>query len=334
MSPPMEPSRRRAQARRIFKAAAVALALAALAAPVQAQSDYPSKPVRMIVGFPPGGGIDLSARLYSATLQQAFNTPFVVENKPGGTGLLAGEYVAKAAPDGYTLLVAASGQMTINPVLIPKHPYDTVRDFAAITMLAQFPMVIAVNPSFPAKTLAELIALAKAQPGRLNYSHGGAAHQVAGEMFNQALGLDIRSIPYKGGAPAVMAAIAGDVPIVIVDSAAANSQIRAGRLRVLAVTSAERTPLVPGAPTVAESGLPGYDIGVWAGLFAPAGTPAAIVSRLYQETVRAMNSPEVREKLKGIGMDPGGMPPEQLSAMIKSDIEKYGPIVKKAGMHL
>jgi tripartite-type tricarboxylate transporter receptor subunit TctC len=324
----------RTHARRIVEAAAIGFALAALAAPVHAQGDYPSKPVRMIVGFPPGGGIDLNARLYSAKLQQALNTPFVVENKPGGTGLLAGEYVAKAAPDGYTLLVAASGQMTINPVLIPKHPYDTVRDFAPITMLAQFPMVIAVNPSFPAKSLAELIALAKAQPGRLNYSHGGAAHQVAGEMFNQALGLDIRSIPYKGGAPAVMAAVAGDVPIVIVDSAAANAQIRAGRLRVLAVTSAKRTPLVPDAPTVAESGVPGYDIGVWAGLFAPAGTPAAIVSRLYKETLRAMNSPDVREKLKGIGMDPGGMAPDQLSAMIKSDIEKYGPIVKKAGMHL
>jgi tripartite-type tricarboxylate transporter receptor subunit TctC len=324
----------RTHARRIVEAAAIGFALAALAAPVHAQSDYPSKPVRMIVGFPPGGGIDLNARLYSAKLQQALNTPFVVENKPGGTGLLAGEYVAKAAPDGYTLLVAASGQMTINPVLIPKHPYDTVRDFAPITMLAQFPMVIAVNPSFPAKSLAELIALAKAQPGRLNYSHGGAAHQVAGEMFNQALGLDIRSIPYKGGAPAVMAAVAGDVPIVIVDSAAANAQIRAGRLRVLAVTSAKRTPLVPDAPTVAESGVPGYDIGVWAGLFAPAGTPAAIVSRLYKETLSAMNSPDVREKLKGIGMDPGGMAPDQLSAMIKSDIEKYGPIVKKAGMHL
>jgi len=332
MSLPMESPRPRA--RRIVEAAAIGFALAALAAPVHAQSDYPSKPVRMIVGFPPGGGIDLNARLYSAKLQQALNTPFVVENKPGGTGLLAGEYVAKAAPDGYTLLVAASGQMTINPVLIPKHPYDTVRDFAAITMLAQFPMVIAVNPSFPAKSLAELIALAKAQPGRLNYSHGGAAHQVAGEMFNQALGLDIRSIPYKGGAPAVMAAVAGDVPIVIVDSAAANAQIRAGRLRVLAVTSAKRTPLVPDAPTVAESGVPGYDIGVWAGLFAPAGTPAAIVSRLYKETLSAMNSPDVREKLKGIGMDPGGMAPDQLSAMIKSDIEKYGPIVKKAGMHL
>jgi tripartite-type tricarboxylate transporter receptor subunit TctC len=192
--------------------------------------------------------------------------------------------------------------------------------------------VIAVNPSFSAKSLAELIALAKAKPGELNYSHGGATHQVAAEMFNQAVGIEMRNIPYKGGAPAVAAAVAGDVPIVVVDSAAANAQIRAGRLRVLAVTSAQRTPLVQDAPTVAESGVPGYDIATWAGLFAPAGTPVAIVSRLYQETSRAMNSPDTREKLKNIGMDPGGMAPEQLAAMIKADISKYGAIVKAAGI--
>jgi tripartite-type tricarboxylate transporter receptor subunit TctC len=222
--------------------------------------------------------------------------------------------------------------MTINPVLIAKHPYDPVRDFAPITTLAQFPMVIAVNPSFPAKSLAELIALARSRPGELNYSHGGATHQVAAEMFNQAVGIQMRNIPYKGGAPAVNAAVAGDVPIVIVDSAAANAQIRAGRLRVLAVTSAQRTPLVPDTPTVAESGVPGYDISVWAGLFAPAGTPSAIVTRLYREATRAMTSPDTLEKLKNIGMDPGGMAPEQLAATIKADIAKYGAIVKAAGI--
>ncbi|HTQ73858.1 MAG TPA: tripartite tricarboxylate transporter substrate-binding protein, partial [Burkholderiales bacterium] len=251
---------------------------------------------------------------------------------PGATGIVAGEVVAKAAPDGYTLLVGASGQMTINPVIIAKHPYDTVRDFAAITTLAQFPMVIAVNPSFPAKSLAELIALAKAKPGELAYSHGGATHEVAAEMFNQAVGIRMRNIPYKGGAPAVGAAVAGDVPIVVVDSAAASAQIRAGRLRVLAVTSAERTPLVPGAPTVAESGVPGYDIAVWAGLFAPAGTPDAVVSRLYREALRAMGSPGTKEKLANIGMDPGGLSPEALAAMIKADIAKYAAIVKAANI--
>jgi len=311
---------------------AAALALVALASPAHSQGSYPSKPIRIVVGFPPGGGMDLSARVYSAKLQEALNTPIVVENRPGGTGLLAGEHVAKSAPDGYTLLVGASGQMTINPVLIAKHPYDPVRDFAPITTLAQFPMVIAVNPSFPAKSLAELIALARSRPGELNYSHGGATHQVAAEMFNQAVGIQMRNIPYKGGAPAVNAAVAGDVPIVVVDSAAANAQIRAGRLRVLAVTSAQRTPLVPDTPTVAESGVPGYDISVWAGLFAPAGTPSAIVTRLYREATRAMTSPDTLEKLKNIGMDPGGMAPEQLAATIKADIAKYGAIVKAAGI--
>ncbi len=317
--------------RRVLAGAAIAVAALALAASVHAQS-YPGKPIRMVVGFPPGGGMDLSARVYSARLQDALSTPVVVENRPGGTGLLAGEHVARSAPDGYTLLVGASGQMTINPVLMAQHPYDTVRDFAAITTLAQFPMVIAVNPSFPAKSLAELIALARSQPGRLNYSHGGATHQVAAEMFNQAVGIEMRNIPYKGGAPAVSAAVAGDVPIVIVDSAAANAQIRSGRLRVLAVTSAQRTPLVPDTPTVAESGVPGYDISVWAGLFAPAGTPQAVVARLYRETSRAMSAPDTREKLKNIGMDPGGLAPEELSAMIKSDIAKFAAIVKAAGI--
>ncbi|HKW36351.1 MAG TPA: tripartite tricarboxylate transporter substrate-binding protein [Burkholderiales bacterium] len=309
----------------------LAALVAAIAAAAQAQT-YPGRPIHLVVGFPPGGGMDLTARVYAASLQEPLGAPIVVENRPGATGIVAGEIVARAAPDGYTLLVGASGQMTINPVIIPKHPYDTVRDFAAITTLAKFPMVIAVNPSFAAKSIAELIALAKEKPGELAYSHGGATHQVAAEMFNQAVGIRIRNIPYKGGAPAVAAAVAGDVPIVVVDSAAATAQIRAGRLRVLAVTSAERTPLVPGAPTVAESGVPGYDIAVWGGLFAPAGTPQAIVSRLYREASRAMASQDTRDKLKNIGMDPGGLSPEQLAAMIRTDIARYAAIVKAANI--
>ncbi len=313
-------------------AGVAALAFAALVSPAHAQESYPARPIRLVVGFPPGGGMDLSARVYAAKFQESLGTPVLVENRPGATGIVAGEVVAKSAPDGYTLLVGASGQMTINPVIMPKHPYDTVRDFAAITTLAQFPMVIAVNPSFPAKSIAELVALAKAKPGELAYSHGGATHQVAAEMFNQAVGITMRNIPYKGGAPAVNAAVAGDVPIVVVDSAAASAQIRAGRLRVLAVTSAARTPLVPDAPTVAESGVPGYDIAVWAGLFAPAGTPQAVISRLYREALRVMDSQDTKDKLKNIGMDPGGLAPEQLSAMIQADIAKYAVIVKAANI--
>jgi tripartite-type tricarboxylate transporter receptor subunit TctC len=315
----------------ILEGIAAALALFALASSAQAQGSYPAKPIRLVVGFPPGGGMDLSARVYAAKLQEPLGAPIVVENRPGGTGILAGEAVAKAEPDGYTLLVGASGQMTINPVILPRQPYDPVRDFAPITTLAQFPMVIAVNPSFPAKSIAELVVIARAKPGELAYSHGGATHQVAAEMFNQAVGITMRNIPYKGGAPAVNAAIAGDVPIVV-DSAAASAQIRAGRLRVLAVTSAARTPLVPDAPTVAESGVPGYDISVWAGLFAPAGTPGAVIARLYREALRAMESQDTKDRLKNIGMDPGGLAPEQLAAMIKADIAKYAAIVKAAGI--
>jgi len=317
--------------RRIL-AGVAALAFAALVSPAHAQESYPARPIRLVVGFPPGGGMDLSARVYAAKFQESLGTPVLVENRPGATGIVAGEVVAKSAPDGYTLLVGASGQMTINPVIMPKHPYDTVRDFAAITTLAQFPMVIAVNPSFPAKSIAELVALAKAKPGELAYSHGGATHQVAAEMFNQAVGITMRNIPYKGGAPAVNAAVAGDVPIVVVDSAAASAQIRAGRLRVLAVTSAARTPLVPDAPTVAESGVPGYDITVWAGLFAPAGTPQAVISRLYREAALVMGSQDTKDKLKNIGMDPGGLAPEQRTAMIQADIDKYAVIVKAANI--
>src|SRR5262245_23720608 len=313
-------------------AAAFALCFAAASFAQTSVHVYPNKPIRLVVGFPPGGGMDLSARVYAAALQEPLGTPIVVENRPGATGIVAGEAVAKSAPDGYTLLVGASGQMVINPIILPKHPYDTVRDFAAITTLAQFPMVIAVNPSFSAKSLAELIALARSKPGELAYSHGGATHQVAAEMFNQAVGIRMRNIPYKGGAPAVSAAVAGDVPIVVVDSAAASAQIRAGRLRVLAVTSADRTPLVPDAPTVAESGVPGYDIAVWAGLFAPAATPQAVVSRLYQEASRAMASGDTRDRLKAIGMDPGALSPEQLAAMIKSDLARYASIVKAANI--
>lgn len=321
--------------------ARIALALAIFAtgepvhaqgAPAHAQGSYPNKPVRLVVGFPPGGGMDLTARVFAAKLQEGLAVAVVVENKPGGSGFLAGDAVAKAAPDGYTLLVGASGQMTINPALYANLPYDPVKDFAPITVLATFPMVIAVNASVPVQTLSEFIALAKSRPGEIAYSHGGAAHQVAGEMLAQAAGVQLRNIPYKGGAPAVNAAVAGDVPAVIVDIGPVLPQLRAGRLRVLAVTSAERTPLAPDFPTVAEAGLPGYAISIWAGLFAPAGTPAPVVAKLFEETSRAMTAADTRERLKGIGMDSGGMPAAQLAALMRVEIERYRVIVKAANI--
>ncbi len=312
--------------------AAAMLALGALTGLVRAQEGYPNKPIRLVVGFPPGGGIDLAARVFGAKLQEAMNVSIVVENRPGATGLIAAELAAKAAPDGQTLLVGAAGQMTINPALFAKLPYDPVKDFAPISTLTVFPMLIAVNPSVPAKSLQELIALVKSRPGKFNYSHGGAAHQIAGEMLNQAAGMDMRNVPYKGGAPAVNAAIAGDVPVTVVDSPAALTQIRAGRLRALAVTTAQRSPLIPDLATVAESGFPDYQISIWSGLFAPAGTPSGIIARLHKEVVNAANAPDLREKLKNMGVDPGGMAPDRLAALMKSEIAKYRAIVKSANI--
>ena len=311
---------------------AVALPVCLTAVLAFAQDTYPSKPVRLVVGFPPGGGIDLAARVFGSRLQEALNAPFVVDNRPGASGLLAAEFVAKSAPDGYTLLVGAAGQMTINPALFAKLPYDPIRDFAPVATLTQFPMVIAVHPSLPVKSLKELIGFARAHRGAVNYSHGGAAHQIAAEMLNQAAGTDMRSIPYKGGAPAVGATVAGEIPVTVVDTGAALAQIRAGRLRALAVTSAQRTPLMPGLPTVAESGFPGYAITIWSGLFAPAGTPGPVITRLGREVASAIDSPEMRDKLKGMGVDPGGIAGEQLTAMMRNDIARYAAIVKAANI--
>ena len=312
--------------------AAAMLALGALPGIVRAQEGYPNKPIRLVVGFPPGGGIDLAARVFGAKLQESMSVSVLVENRPGATGLIAAELAAKVAPDGYTLLVGAAGQMTINPVLFAKLPYDPLKDFVPIATLTVFPMLIAVNPSVPVKSLRELIALVKSQPGKFNYSHGGAAHQIAGEMLNQAAGMDMRNVPYKGGAPAVNAAIAGDVPVTVVDSPAAMTQIRACRLRALAVTTAQRSPLIPDLPTIAESGFPDYQISIWSGLFAPAGTPSGIVARLFKEVVGAAKSPDVLDKLRSMGVDPGGMAPEQLGALMSSEIAKFRAIVKSANI--
>ena len=316
----------------MLAASGVALVLFSCAALVHAQDAYPNKPVRLVVGFPPGGGIDIAARLIGARLQEALSVSVVVENKPGVTGQIAGEYVARSTPDGYTLLVGAAGQMTISPVLFAKLPYDPIKDFVPITTLSAFPVLIAVNPSLPVKSLRELIAFAKSRPGQLNYSHGGNAHQIAAEMFNQAAGTDLHAVPYKGGAPAVSAAVGGEVPVTVVDSASALAQIRAGRLRALAVTSAQRTALMPELPTVAESGFPGYEISIWSGLFAPAGTPPTIVGRLYKEVLNALNATAFREKLQDVGMDPGGLAPDRLAAMIRADIARYAVIVKAANI--
>jgi tripartite-type tricarboxylate transporter receptor subunit TctC len=246
--------------------AALALALAAGA---QAQT-FPAKPVRLIVGFPPGGGNDIIARLVGAKLQDAWGQPVLTENKPGANAIIATELVAKSAPDGYTLLVGASGAMTFNPGLYARLPYDSLRDFAPITMVASFPLIVAVNPTLPAQSVKDLIAHAKAQPGKLNYAAGSTPFQLATELFKLQAGLQISHISYKGSAAMVTATIANEVQLIFVDAAPAMAHVRSGRLRAVAVTSRTRAAALPEVPTMIEAGLPDYEVVPWTSLFVKA----------------------------------------------------------------
>ena len=292
---------------------------------------YPSKPIHIVVGFPPGGGNDIIARLVGAKMQESWGQPVVIDNKPGANSIIATEFVSKSAPDGYTLLVNATGGMSVNPVLYAKLPYDSLRDFVPISMVGSFPLVLVVNPSVPANSVPELVAYAKANPGKLNYSAGSTAFQVASEMFKQMTGTDIKHIPYKGSVQSISAVMAGDVQVTIVDSPPLVPQLKSGRVRALAVTTAKRTAAMPDLPTIAES-VPGYEMALWIGVFAPAGTPSEIAAKLNAELVRIVNLPDIREKLDGMGVEPLGNTSEQVAEWIRREIAKFGPVVKAANI--
>ena len=293
---------------------------------------YPAKPIRIVVGFPPGGGNDIIARMVGAKMQETWGQPVVIDNKPGANSIIAAEFVAKSAPDGYTLLVNATGGMSVNPVLYAKLPYDSLRDFVAISMVGSFPLVLVVHPSVPANSVQELVAYAKANPGKLNYSSGSTAFQVASEMFKQMTGTDIKHIPYKGSAASITAVIAGDVQMTIVDTPPLVAQIRAAKVKALAVTSAKRASAMSGLPMIAESGVLGYEMVLWIGVFAPAGTPREVAGKLNAEVVRIVRLPEIREKLDAMGVEPLGNTQEQMAEWIRREIAKYGPVVKAANI--
>jgi tripartite-type tricarboxylate transporter receptor subunit TctC len=309
--------------------ALVALCAAAAGACAQA---YPSKPIRMVVGFPPGGGNDIIARMIGSKMQEAWGEPVLIDNKPGANSIIAAEYVAKSAPDGYTLLVNATGGMSVNPVLYAKLPYDSLKDFVPISMVGVFPLVLVVHPSLPAGSVTELVAYARANPGKLDYSAGSTAFQVATEMLKQMTGTDIRHIPYKGSAAAIAAVIAGDVQMTIVDTPPLVAQIKAGKVKALGVTSAKRAASMPELPTIAESEVPGYEMVLWIGVFAPAGTPREIVSKLNAEIVRIVRLPDIRAELAGMGVDPVGNTSEQMAEWIRREIARFGPVVKAANI--
>ena len=300
-----------------------------------AQDKYPNKSIRVIVPVAPGGGTDFIARLIGQKMSEAWGQPVIVDNRPGGAGNLGVEIAAKAVPDGYTLVIPITS-FPINPSLYSKLPFDTVRDFAPVTLVASAPLLLVVNPGAQANSVNELIALAKARPGQLNYANSGSgttAH-LAGELFKRMAGVDIVSIAYKGGGPAVIDLIAGNVQIYFSTVPAALPQVKAGRLRALAVTSSKRLNDIPDVATVSESGLPGFEVVAWFGMFAPGKTPQPIVKKLNGEVVGILGMPDVREKMSGQGLIPGGNTSEELGVFLKAEIAKWSKLIKEANIRI
>ena len=308
----------------------LAVALTVLCNPAQAQ-DYPRQPIRVVLPFPPGGPTDLLTRVVSTKMGNALGQSFVIENKPGASGMIGAEAVARAAPDGYTLLSNASLHI-ISPIVQPKMRYDAIKDFAPITQLADVPLVLVVNPASPIKTVADLIAQAKSQQGPLAFgSPGNASSQhLAGESFKLATKLAMQHIPYKGSAPALTDLMGGQIQLMFDSMPSAMPFIKSGKLRAIAVTTAKRSTALPDVPTVAESGLPGFNISTWYGLWAPAGTPKPIVQQLATQAAAALKQPDVHKQYIDMGAEPVGSTPEAFAKYIAQESAKWTEVVRKA----
>jgi tripartite-type tricarboxylate transporter receptor subunit TctC len=309
-----------------------AFACVALAAPAAAQDAYPSRPIRIIVGYSAGGGNDIIVRVMQPELAKGLGQPIVVENRPGAQSIVAADFVAKAPADGYTLLMGPSGPMTINPATYSKLPYHPQRDFAPISMICSFPLIVVVSSSLPVKSIQDLVAYAKANPGKANYASSAGVFQVTTELFKQKTGTRFEMIPYKGSGESIQAVIAGQVTVTIVDPAPAAGPLKAGTIRALAVTSAQRHPTWPDVPTMAEAGVPDMEVPVWTAFFAPAKTPPAIVARLQKEVARVVQVPEVKERFAAMGLVPVGSTEAELARVVARDLEKYTAVAKAANI--
>jgi len=319
---------------RAFFTAFLALAAIGGAAIANAQTPaYPSRPIRLVVPFPAGGTTDILARSVAQKLTEAWGQPVVVDNRPGAAGNIGAELVAKAPPDGYTLLMGTVGTHAINASLYAKMPYDHVKDFVPVILVAGVPNVLVVNPAVPAHSVSELIAYGKANPGKLNFASSGSGTSIhlSGELFKVSTGVQMTHIPYKGSAPALQDLIGGQVQLMFDNLPSALPQIKGGKLRALAVTSTTRAAVLPDVPTVAESGLPGFEASSWFGILAPAGTPPAIVTKINGEVAKWVASAEAKEKLLSQGANAAGGTPEDFARHIQAETAKWAKVVKESG---
>jgi tripartite-type tricarboxylate transporter receptor subunit TctC len=316
-----------------FRAAVSACLAAALLAPAASAQEYPSRPVRVVVPFAPGGPNDIIVRLVAQKLFESWGQPFVVENRAGAGGNVGTDYVAKSAPDGYTLLSVGPGSLIINP-LVAKVPYDAERDFAPITIMARAPNALVAHPSLPVRSVKDLIALARARPGAINYGSGGngSTPHLSAALFAAMAGIELTHVPYKGTAPATTDLIGGQVQIAFLGIPAVLPHVKSGKLRVLAVTGLRRSPELPDVPTVDESGVPGYDVSPWYGLLAPAGTSRAVVTRLAEVATQIVRTAEMREKLAAQGAEAAGGTPEEYAAVIRADAATWARAIDQAGL--
>lgn len=311
---------------------AVALMLALAGGTVGAQDAYPSKPIRILVPFPPGGGVDILARSVGQKLSENWGVPVLVDNRPGGNTSIAAQATARSASDGYTLFATIDATTVMNPSLYSKLPYDPVKSFAPVTLAVSQPMVIAVTASFPAKTITELLEAMKANPAQANYAFGAIPAQIAGELIKEATGVPLTAVPYKGSAAAAQDVMAGVLPVLIDAVSPALPSIQSGRLRALAVTGSQRSVALPNVPTLAEAGVSGVSMLTWTGFFLPAGTRPDIVSKLHLELVKILAAPEMKARFNGLGLDIIASSPGELSQVIKNDGVKYDRVIRNAGI--
>jgi len=316
------------QFRRLILQGLLVLAVSAAGA-----QTFPQRPVRIVVPYPPGSGTDIAARALGQKLTQTWGQQVIVDNRPGAGAIIGVEAVAKAAPDGYTIGIADTGPLAINPALYPKLPYDPVRDLAPVTLVAKLPFILVVNPSLPVHNVAELVALAKSKPGQINYASvgNGSAVHLATELFKTRAGINLTHIPYKGSAPALQGLLGGEASVMFVNLLSARALVQAGKVRALAAAPGKRLAAMPDLPTIAEAGVPGYEFEAWFGIVAPAGTPRPVVDKLNQDLRRVIALPEVRDVFDKGGFEPVGSTVESFANLIPGEVERWGKLVRETG---